>query len=160
VLGADEKAKIDERCDDGTVRRWHRVGDLAWRDETGRLWFCGRITQRVRTTAGDLFTVPVEQVFLIHPDVQRCALVGVGRPDSQVPVLCYELRGDRDAVDERRIERELRQLAAQRAITSPIRVFLRHSDFPVDIRHNAKIGREELALWASNVLGYDQKGGR
>ncbi|WP_080553146.1 hypothetical protein [Xanthomonas vesicatoria] len=27
--------------------------------------------------------------------------------------------------------------------------FLRHPGFPVDIRHNAKIGRETLAVWAA-----------
>ena len=33
--------------------------------------------------------------------------------------------------------------------TAGIAVFLRHPGFPVDIRHNAKIGREKLAAWAA-----------
>jgi hypothetical protein len=33
-----------------------------------------------------------------------------------------------------------------------VQVFLRHPRFPVDIRHNAKIGREKLALWAERQL--------
>ena len=36
--------------------------------------------------------------------------------------------------------------------TAKIHHFLRHPGFPVDIRHNAKIGREKLALWATNAL--------
>ncbi|MBF6330769.1 fatty acid CoA ligase family protein [Nocardia transvalensis] len=151
---ADARAKIDERLPDGTVRRWHRVGDLAWRDDTDRLWFCGRISQRVRTAAEDLFTVRCEQVFNTHPDVRRTALVGVGRSGDQVPVLCYELRDGVDPSECPRIERELWRLAAAREMTSPIRVFLYHEGFPVDIRHNAKIGREELAGWAARRLGY------
>ncbi len=79
-------AKIDE---DDAVR--HRMGDLGYFDESGRLWFCGRKSQRVRTAAGDLFTVPCEAVFNTHPEVFRTALVGVGRTRSQRPVLCVEL---------------------------------------------------------------------
>ena len=30
--------------------------------------------------------------------------------------------------------------------------FLRHREFPVDIRHNAKIGREALARWVARVV--------
>ncbi|MFR9749835.1 fatty acid CoA ligase family protein [Nocardia sp. 004] len=155
---AEARAKIDERLPDGTVRRWHRVGDLAWRDDSARLWFCGRISQRVRTMAGDLFTVQCEQVFNTHPQVRRTALVGVGRPGAQVPVLCYELRDGVDPAETTRIDRELWQLATEYEITKPIRVFLHHSGFPVDIRHNAKIGREELAVWAAGQLGYDHEG--
>ena len=33
-----------------------------------------------------------------------------------------------------------------------IDAFLRHPKFPVDIRHNAKIGREKLAVWAATRL--------
>ncbi|MFJ4651982.1 fatty acid CoA ligase family protein [Nocardia sp. NPDC088792] len=155
---ADARAKIDERLPDGTVRRWHRIGDLAWRDADDRLWFCGRISQRVRTAAGDLFTVQCEQIFNTHPDIHRSALVGVGRPDAQVPVLCYELRAGVDPAESPRVERELLELAGARELTAPIRTFLRHDGFPVDIRHNAKIGREALSGWAGARLGYDSEG--
>jgi len=36
--------------------------------------------------------------------------------------------------------------------TARIRHFLVHDGFPVDIRHNAKIGREQLAVWAAKEL--------
>lgn len=151
---AEARSKIDETRPDGSVRRWHRIGDLAWRDESERLWFCGRTTQRVRTAAGDLFTVQCEQVFNTHPDVHRSALVGVGRADAQVPVLCFELRDGVAASESHRVAKELARLAAARELTAPIKVFLPHPGFPVDIRHNAKIGREELAVWAAPELGY------
>src|SRR5262249_10316218 len=41
---------------------WHRMGDLGYLDGQGRLWFCGRKSQRVETVDGPLFTVPVEGV--------------------------------------------------------------------------------------------------
>lgn len=43
---------------------------------------------------------------------------------------------------------ELRTMAEEHAATTGLQEFLRHPGFPVDIRHNAKIGREELARWA------------
>ena len=43
----------------------------------------------------------------------------------------------------------LRAVGAAHPHTAGIARFLRHSGFPVDIRHNAKIGREKLAIWAA-----------
>ena len=48
---------------------------------------------------------------------------------------------------DRRIERELLAIGAANPVTNGISRFLLHSHFPVDIRHNAKIGREKLAAW-------------
>ena len=45
---------------------------------------------------------------------------------------------------------ELRDLAAANTITSGITDFRIHPSFPVDIRHNAKIFREKLAVWAGS----------
>ncbi|MCW8984555.1 MAG: fatty acid CoA ligase family protein, partial [Thermoanaerobaculales bacterium] len=53
---------------DGEAVR-HRMGDLGYFDDRGRLWFCGRKSQRVRTAEGTLFTVPCESVFNTHADV-------------------------------------------------------------------------------------------
>ena len=36
--------------------------------------------------------------------------------------------------------------------TRSVRTVLFHSSFPVDMRHNAKIGRPELARWAERRL--------
>ncbi len=69
----DRLAKIRDR--DGGIR--HRMGDLGYLDESGRLWFVGRKTHRVVTPAGVLDTIPCEGVFNTHPAVRRSALVGV-----------------------------------------------------------------------------------
>jgi hypothetical protein len=47
---------------------------------------------------------------------------------------------------------ELRQLGSQSPLTGRIADFLLHPGFPVDIRHNAKIFREKLAVWAARQL--------
>lgn len=127
----------------------HRMGDLGYFDERGRLWFCGRKSHRVRTAAGTLFTVPVEVLFNTHPEVFRTALVGVGAPGQQRPVLVVELEPTASESDQGRVRGELLELGATQEHTRGVRDILFHPGFPVDIRHNAKINRPALATWAA-----------
>lgn len=133
---------------------WHRMGDVGYFDDQGRLWFCGRKAHRVRSSAGTLFTVPCESIFNDHPQVSRSALVGVGCPGVQVPVIVIETsaggvpRGRR----ARQLREDLLALAKSQELTSPIKHVLFHRGFPVDVRHNAKINREALSVWASRRI--------
>ncbi|NUS59630.1 MAG: peptide synthase, partial [Lysobacter sp.] len=61
----------------------------------------------------------------------------------------YELSDNAGATD---IDTALRHIAEGFVHTAKIHRFLRHPGFPVDIRHNAKIGREKLAAWAELQL--------
>lgn len=131
---------------------WHRMGDVGYLDTAGRLWFCGRKAHRVVTEHGTLFPVPCEAVFNQHPRVRRTALVGTGVAGRQRPVLCVELEpGDRGR-DRDRLTQELLALGAANDLTQSIQVILYHPSFPVDVRHNAKIAREKLAVWAAEQL--------
>jgi len=146
--GATKQAKIA----DGDVVR-HRMGDLGYFDDEGRLWFCGRTSHRVETASGTLYSVQVEALFDEHPAVRRTALVGVpGAPGARAkrPVLCVELL-DSDVLTER-VEIELRAIAAVHEHTRDVTTYLLHPGFPVDARHNAKIRREVLATWAARKL--------
>ncbi|WP_405942694.1 fatty acid CoA ligase family protein [Streptomyces sp. NBC_00207] len=146
----------EERPGGEDPRTWHRTGDLGHLDAEGRLWFCGRAAQRVRTGYRDLHTVRCEGVFNAHPLVRRTALVGIGPAGAQRPVVCVEIETGEGgesgaALDEgawTKLVAELRTMAEAHAATTGLQEFLRHPAFPVDIRHNAKIGREELARWA------------
>jgi len=131
-------------------RLWHRMGDMGYLDEQGRLWFCGRKAHRVFTSQGVLYTIPCEAIFNEHPEVYRSALVGVGQPGRQTPVLVVEPAGQ--CRDQDRLIAALHTLAQSKAHTRCIRTFLLHPGFPVDIRHNAKIFRERLADWAKQQL--------
>jgi len=130
----------------------HRMGDLGYLDEHGRLWFCGRKAQRVVTARQTLYTVPCEAVFNVHPDVFRTALVGVTQAGETTPVLCVELEQEHRTIDRSRLEQELLALGAAHQHTRQIRRILFHPRFPVDVRHNAKIGRGKLAAWAQKHL--------
>jgi acyl-CoA synthetase (AMP-forming)/AMP-acid ligase II len=127
---------------------WHRMGDVGYLDESNRLWFCGRKSHRVQTAEGTLFTIPCEAIFNTHEKVKRSALVGVGPAGNQTPVIVIEAEG---SIDQKTLSGELLTLGASYAVTKPIRRVLFHPAFPVDIRHNAKIGREQLAQWARSA---------
>jgi olefin beta-lactone synthetase len=135
----------------------HRMGDLGYLDDHGRLWFCGRKAHRVWTQTGPLDTIPTEAIFNQHPSVFRTALVGIGEKGRQVPVICVELR-PRSTHDKARakswpsIRDELAAIAAKEPKLAQISIFLRHRSFPVDIRHNSKIFREKLADWAAKRM--------
>ncbi|NQS72285.1 MAG: AMP-binding protein [Desulfobulbaceae bacterium] len=132
---------------------WHRMGDMGYLDEKGRLWFCGRKGHRVLTTAGPMYSVCCEAIFNEHPLVRRSALVGIGLAPAQTPVLVVELvRQGKTHKLPAALQAELLQLAQASELTKNIRHFLVHPSFPVDIRHNAKIFREQLALWAGRQM--------
>lgn len=144
---ADRLSKIS----DPSGGFFHRMGDLGRRDDQGRLWFCGRKTHRVETSNGPLFTIPIEAIFNTHPAVFRSALVGIGTKGTQQPVICIE-REKGVSISQEQLRSELLALAAEYPHTKGISRILFHPAFPVDIRHNAKIFREKLAVWAEELL--------
>ena len=131
---------------------WHRMGDVGYLDDTGRLWMCGRKSHRVITGEGTLYTIPCEAIFNNHPEVFRSALVGVERAGTTEPVVCIELEAETPAGQRDRIRKELLELGAASDLTKSIETILFHPKFPVDIRHNAKIFREKLAVWAEGRI--------
>jgi acyl-CoA synthetase (AMP-forming)/AMP-acid ligase II len=139
-------AKIQDRATDTF---WHRMGDVGYLDERGRLWFCGRKSNRVVTRERTYFTIPCEAVFnTCTKGLSRTAIVGVrGRP-----ILCVEV-ADRQSARWPEVEQELREIGSRYEHTRAIREFLIYpKPFPVDVRHNAKINREKLAEWAARQL--------
>jgi len=147
---------------------WHRIGDIGYRDSEGRLWFCGRKSQRVVTASGTLFTDCCEGVFNEHPDVARSALVGVGPAGRQTPAIVIEPKPGRfpcgprgssfaaelldlfhASIANRQSKIENRQFPIGNWQSGQV---LFHRSLPVDVRHNAKINREALARWAARRL--------
>ena len=137
---------------DNKGRVWHRMGDVGYFDTDGRLWYCGRKSQRVICENRVMYADQVEAIFNVHPEVARSALVGIGMPGSQTPVLCVEPLSKPNRKRRERIRSDLLQIGCNHAATKSIRHILFHKSFPVDIRHNAKIGREKLGQWATGKL--------
>ncbi len=142
---------------------WHRMGDVGYLEPlnagddvvSARFWFCGRKAHRVITAEQTLFTIPCEAIFNQHPAIYRSALVGVGPRGTQRPVIIVEPWPEQFPVSvagERKLIDELRQLGAEHTHTMGIQTFFVLRALPVDIRHNAKIFREKLSVWAAGKL--------
>src|SRR5690606_537947 len=96
-------------------RNWHRMGDVGYFDEAGRLWFCGRKSQRVIARDRTYFTDQVEGIFNAHPAVFRTALVGVPRAGAHQPVLCVECNTAPEKPQQ--LNQKLLEWGSQHAIT-------------------------------------------
>lgn len=126
----------------------HRMGDVGYRDEQGRIWFCGRKSHIVHCADGHMvFPVPCEALFNEHPEVYRTAVVDVGGK----PGLVAELEAGTDPARAGAIRDDLLEIARSHEQTERIEQVWFHTGFPVDVRHNAKIHRPELAVWASGA---------
>ena len=133
-------------------RVWHRMGDMGYLDGSGQLYFCGRRVHMVVTSERVFHSVPVESVFNRHPEVRRTALIGV---DGVSAVVVEPRSRLLDLAARHRLAGELRTLGAADLVTSPIKRFYFHPSFPVDARHNAKIFRDRLSVWAATQMAIE-----
>jgi acyl-coenzyme A synthetase/AMP-(fatty) acid ligase len=148
------ESKIADSLQQSAIRNpkpaigWHRMGDVGYLDDHGRFWYCGRKSQRVETANGPLYTECVEAIVNTHRRVQRSALVGVGTQGRQTPVIIIEHQA-RWQIEDLEL---LSQLNAEHAMLRTIHHLYKHPSLPVDVRHNSKINREQLAAWAAKKL--------
>ncbi len=134
------------RTPEGT---WHLMGDLAYFDEQGRLWLVGRKSHTVPPSVpgGEpLYPLPGEALVLPHPEVERVALVD----GFAQPVLVVERKAGSRSRDDV-LARECLALLHQVPAYAGVSQVLFHPGLPVDPRHNAKIHREELSVWAKRI---------
>ncbi|MCK5542437.1 MAG: AMP-binding protein [Desulfobacterales bacterium] len=148
----NRKADLFAKIPDSSGEIWHRMGDVAWKDKDGRIWFCGRKNHRVEANGETMFTIPCEAIFNNHEKVYRSALVGVGEKGNQIPVIFVEPFSDIAVKDE--FFNDLTRLAESFSHTKKIKHFFIEKAFPVDIRHNSKIFREKLAVKAKKLIKY------
>ncbi|ABM03764.1 peptide synthase, AMP-dependent synthetase and ligase [Psychromonas ingrahamii 37] len=136
-------------------RPHHRMGDLGYLDSDGQLWMCGRKAHRVDANhlkiKKSYYSIPCERIFNTHPAIKRSALVAVKIDGKTTPLLCIELY-NKSAQTAETLFAELHKIADKHNQTVGITLFLIHKKFPMDIRHNAKIYREKLAIWAEKQL--------
>ena len=140
----DQKSKIR----DGHGNVFHRTGDLGYFDNRGYLWFVGRKSHRVDIEDKTLFSIPFEQVLDLHPQVRRTALIGVDTKGKVLPTLVVELKKPFALANRERLRSELFAMEKEQLKSNYLRKIFFHSSLPVDMRHNSKILREKLVLWA------------
>lgn len=132
------------------IGAWHRIGDAGYVDEEGRLWVCGRVSQRVRGEGGPMFSLLCEPIFDAHPKVKRSGLVGLPSGQAERPVMCVEIAPEHRGVDRAALRDELLALASTQQTTKDVCEILFIDRLPVDPRHNSKIERGKLARWAAS----------
>ena len=134
---------------------WHRTGDVGRVDTSGRLWIEGRSVHVIQTADGAVTPVPVERAVerALAPTgvvaVGRVAAVGVG------PVGCQQLVVVVEAASKPGLASSAVAGAVRAAVDVPVAAVLTMEAMPVDIRHNAKIDRADVAIWAQRVLAGD-----
>ena len=139
---------------------FHRMGDVGYFDAEGNLWFCGRANHVVHTAEGPLYPDQVEGVFNAHACVARSALIGYPVDSrEQFAAVVVQTQGGIGVPPMSRDEvaRELLELAAKHAATRNIKRVIFDDNFPLDVRHNAKIDR--IALARRHALPVGGKGG-
>ncbi|MDO5735288.1 MAG: alpha/beta fold hydrolase [Propionibacteriaceae bacterium] len=137
----------------------HRTGDVGHLDDEGRLWVEGRRQHVLHTASGPLTPVALELAVQALPGVRDAAVVGVGPEGTQAVVIIVIVddqqsspkRSRRSVLADDALTFIVREAAS--AVTSePIASVLTTSAFPVDVRHQSKVDRARLALWAARVL--------
>ena len=162
---ANRTAKIAERIESvgATVelspqhgnRIWHRMGDAGYFDEKGAILVLRRLRIACSRPAEPLYPVRCEAIFNQHPDISARPSWASVAAGNQRPVIVLEPKPGkfpRTAAAKKTLLDEIRRLGQASPLTESITDFLLHRSFPVDIRHNAKIFREKLAVWAANRL--------
>jgi len=133
------------RTSDGRV--WHRSGDVGHIDPQGRLWIEGRSVHVIYADGNPITPVPVEVAVEALDGVAKVAAVGVGPVGcQQLVVVVQDAQRPVGLADDVLVERV--RAASPHAVAAVITV---HT-LPVDIRHNTKIDRTAVAVWASEIL--------
>ena len=130
---------------------WHRMGDVGYLDDKGRLWFCGRKTHVVNIYEDLHYSIPIEAIFNKHPEVKRSALVKIHSGIERAGIIVERNDGKTKLNEDSKNKffNELKDLACQYDHTKEIQDLFLYKDFPVDVRHNIKIDRKKLTDWVN-----------
>jgi len=149
-LWLTDRAAVRDTADlssDGA--RWHRTGDVGHLDEQGRLWVEGRMPHVIVAANGPIAPVGPEQQVERVTGVRRAAVVGVGPEGLRQAVAVIETLPPtrRPGLADPGLTRAVRA-----SCSIPLVAVLAVPHLPTDIRHNSKIDRSRLSLWADRIL--------
>ncbi|RUQ87974.1 alpha/beta fold hydrolase [Labedella gwakjiensis] len=135
--------------DAGSGERWHRTGDVGHLDADGRVWVEGRLQHVIVASDGPVAPVGAEQDVERIAEVRRAAVVGVGPEGLRQAVAVVETlpSAGRPGLASPELTRAVRE-----STSLPIVAVLVVPQLPTDIRHNSKIDRSRLSVWAERTL--------
>ena len=70
----------EERTKAGLGGEYYSLGDMAWRDSDGYLWFVGRSDDVIKSSGYRIGPFEVESALIEHPAVVECAITAVPDP--------------------------------------------------------------------------------
>jgi olefin beta-lactone synthetase len=132
---------------------WHRSGDVGHLDPDGRLWVEGRLAHVISTAAGVVTPVGVERSVEQIEHVAMAAAVGVGPPGAQalVVVVATDPPAGRPQLAPLTLVDRVRE-AVGAAVGVDVAAVIAVPALPVDVRHESKIDRAEVARQAERLL--------
>ncbi|MCP5534994.1 MAG: AMP-binding protein [Akkermansiaceae bacterium] len=117
---------------------WHRTGDAAWQDTSGRLWLVGRCSAAIqRSGRAPTYPFGIECATMSYPGVERCALV-----DHRETITLF-VEGAINTSQQGDLLARLSHLGVEKVTVIP--------HIPVDKRHNAKIDYPALRQLLSST---------
>jgi acyl-CoA synthetase (AMP-forming)/AMP-acid ligase II len=136
-----------KRVVDGTW--WHALGDVGYVGRSGVVYFCGRIAHIVRGSR--LWcSIPVERIANQVEGVRRSALVDLGDGRAGVVIEPHDPALNHEGTNQGELINKVLAALMGNQLTAEIDKVFVHPSFPVDGRHNAKIFRDRLSVWAQN----------
>jgi acyl-CoA synthetase (AMP-forming)/AMP-acid ligase II/pimeloyl-ACP methyl ester carboxylesterase len=131
---------------------WHRTNDIGHIDDAGRVWLEGRLQHVVTTAAGPVGPGGLEALIDADAEVSRSAVIGIGPVGTQALVAVLDSEGTSLSPGLAPLELTARLREQAREAGFDLAAVLVAPQFPTDIRHNSKIDRSRLAVWADSVL--------
>jgi long-chain acyl-CoA synthetase len=92
----DPDASAGALTDDG----WLRTGDVAVVDDDGFLFLVDRVKDLIIVSGFNVFPAEVEEVLVLHRDVEQAAVIGVPHPHSGEAVKAYVVTAAGASVEE------------------------------------------------------------
>ncbi len=135
----------------------HRSGDVGQLDSDGRLYVAGRLGHVINRAAGPLGPVACEQAIETSSDVALAAVVGVGPVGTQAVVAVLQMHESSwhsPGSASLELTDTVRACVGSLADIAAVLVVKK---LPVDRRHNSKIDRTAVAVWAASMLAGDKQ---
>lgn len=140
------EAVRENKIKDPDGRVWHRLGDVGYLDDQGRIWLVGRVNNVVTRGPRAIYPIQAEAVAHQLPFVEKAALVGLEDAELGHRVAFVVVPKEKHPVQWLRKRREwelrIRDHLARHEIPLDAILFTRR--LPLDPRHNAKIDYAQL----------------